>query len=58
MLTIAICDDEKKICDYIESRTTEFLAKNDFFSRRKFLPKNSVVLYCVKSINNNMRVGA
>lgn len=29
MLTIAICDDEKKICDYIESRTTEFLAKND-----------------------------
>ncbi len=29
MLTIAICDDEKKICDYIENRTTEFLAKND-----------------------------
>ena len=29
MLTIAICDDEKKICDYIEIRTTEFLAKND-----------------------------
>lgn len=29
MLTIAICDDEKKICGYIESRTTEFLAKND-----------------------------
>ena len=29
MLTIAICDDEKKICDYIEKRTTEILAKND-----------------------------
>ncbi len=29
MLTIAICDDEKKICDYIENRTIEFLAKND-----------------------------
>ena len=29
MLTIAICDDEKNICDYIENRTTEILAKND-----------------------------
>ena len=28
-MRVAICDDEKKICDYIENRTTEFLAKND-----------------------------
>ena len=29
MLNIAICDDEKNICDYIEKRTTECLAKAD-----------------------------
>jgi DNA-binding LytR/AlgR family response regulator len=29
MLNIAICDDEKNICDYIEKRTVECLAKAD-----------------------------
>ncbi|MBR0535335.1 MAG: response regulator transcription factor [Clostridia bacterium] len=29
MLSIAICDDEKHICDYIESRTRRLLALND-----------------------------
>ncbi len=29
MLKIAICDDEKNICDYIEKRTRDYLAKID-----------------------------
>ncbi len=29
MLSIAICDDEKHICDYIENRTRKHLAVND-----------------------------
>ena len=29
MLSIAICDDEKHICDYLEKRTREYLAKSD-----------------------------
>ena len=29
MLSIAICDDEKHICDYIQNRTQKFLAVND-----------------------------
>ena len=29
MLKIAICDDEKNVCDYIEKRTRDYLAKAD-----------------------------
>ena len=29
MLKIAVCDDEKNICDYIEKRVTDYLAKID-----------------------------
>lgn len=29
MLKIAVCDDEKNICDYIEKRITDYLAKID-----------------------------
>lgn len=29
MLKIAICDDEKNVCDYIEKRTRDYLAKVD-----------------------------
>ena len=29
MLRIAICDDEKNICDYLEKRVTDYLAKID-----------------------------
>ena len=29
MLKIAICDDEKNVCDYIEKRTRDYLAKID-----------------------------
>lgn len=29
MLSIAICDDEKNVCDYIEKRTTDCLARAD-----------------------------
>lgn len=29
MLCVAICDDEKHICDYLEKRTREYLAKSD-----------------------------
>ena len=29
MLSIAICDDEKNVCDYIEKRTMECLARAD-----------------------------
>ena len=33
MLSIAICDDEKNICDYLEKRTRECLAKYDMEAR-------------------------
>ena len=33
MLSIAICDDEKHICDYIENRTRKYLAVNDIEAR-------------------------
>ena len=29
MLKIAICDDEKNVCDYIEKRTRDYLAMVD-----------------------------
>ena len=29
MLKIAVCDDEKNICDYIEKRITDYLARVD-----------------------------
>lgn len=33
MLSIAICDDEKNICDYLEKRTLQCLAKYDIEAR-------------------------
>jgi DNA-binding LytR/AlgR family response regulator len=50
MLTIAICDDEKKICDYIEKRTTEILAKNDLEAEVSVFYDGSELL---KSCENN-----
>lgn len=49
MLTIAICDDEKKICDYIENRTTEFLAKNDLEAEVSVFYDGSELLKCCES---------
>ena len=49
MLTIAICDDEKNICDYIENRTTEILAKNDLEAEISIFKDGSELLEKCKS---------
>jgi len=54
MLTIAICDDEKKICDYIENRTTEFLAKNDLEAEVSVFYDGSELLKNVKTIHSTL----
>lgn len=56
MLTIAICDDEKKICDYIESRTTEFLAKNDLEADVSVLYDGSELLKKCESNTQNFDI--
>ena len=49
MFTIAICDDEKNICDYIENRTTEILAKNDLEAEISIFKDGSELLEKCKS---------
>lgn len=44
MLSIAICDDEKNICQYIEKRTVECLAKADEEADVKVFYDGSVLL--------------
>lgn len=47
MLSIAICDDEKNICDYLEKRTRECLAKYDMEAHISIFSDGSALLkYC------------
>ncbi len=48
MLSIAICDDEKNICDYLEKRTRECLAKYDMDARISVFGDGAELLECCK----------
>ena len=49
----------RRICAYAPTFSEkDFLPKNAFSPEGDFLPKTLVVLYCVISINNCMRMGA
>ncbi len=48
MLSIAICDDEKNICEYIEGRTRKYLAVNDIEAGISAFPDGSDLLKACK----------